>query len=126
MYSNLWGNESVTNSLDSAWDINTTKRNVCQSLTIYGNLGLRIIYIHVSLHILFHFYYDNNNNNNKKTGNIHPRMSMRELLAREKEHVKVVLRITMRNTKENENMSVLGKVSKGKIRGIQEIQRFHS
>lgn len=45
------------------------------------------------------------------------------LLAREKNTSKL-FHVSMRNTKENENMSVLDKVSKGEIRGIEEIQQF--
>lgn len=48
------------------------------------------------------------------------------LLAREKKNMSKLFHVSMRNTKENENMSVLDKVSRGEIRGISSAIFFFS
>lgn len=54
-------------------------------------------------------------------------MSMHKLLLAREKNMSKLFHVSMRNTKENENTSVLDKVSKGKIvGGIREIQQFFS
>lgn len=48
------------------------------------------------------------------------------LLAREKKNMSKLFHVSMRNTKENENTSVLDKVSRGEIRGISSAIFFSS